>query len=125
METCRSKMEYSNDFRYDLKLGQIKEKELGDILNDKSIEVKTDLKAAETGSVFVEYESRGNPSGISKTEADYYCFVVSKDSFILIKTEKLKEKCRKFLNTNLDLKGGDNNTSKGILLPLLQLLIDI
>lgn len=122
---CRSKMEYSNDFRYDLKLGQIKEKELGDILNDKSIEVKTDLKAAETGSVFVEYESRGNPSGISKTEADYYCFVVSKDSFILIKTEKLKEKCRKFLNTNLDLNGGDNNTSKGILLPLLQLLIDI
>lgn len=118
-------MEYSNDFRYDLKLGQIKEKELGDILNDKSIEVKTDLKAAETGSVFVEYESRGNPSGISKTEADYYCFVVSKDSFILIKTEKLKEKCRKFLNTNLDLNGGDNNTSKGILLPLLQLLIDI
>lgn len=122
---CRSKMEYSNDFRYDLKLGQIKEKELGDILNDKSIEVKTDLKAAETGSVFVEYESRGKPSGISKTEADYYCFVVSKDSFILIKTEKLKEKCRKFLNTNLDLNGGDNNTSKGILLPLLQLLIDI
>tara|TARA_R100000951_G_scaffold111133_1_gene109796 strand:- start:955 stop:1311 length:357 start_codon:yes stop_codon:yes gene_type:complete len=118
-------MEYSNDFRYDLKLGQIKEKELGDILNDKSIEVKTDFKAAETGSVFVEYESRGKPSGISKTESDYYCFVVSKDSFILIKTEKLKEKCRKFLNTNLDLNGGDNNTSKGILLPLLQLLIDI
>lgn len=118
-------MEYSNDFRYDLKLGQIKEKELGDILNDKSIEVKTDLKAAETGSVFVEYESRGKPSGISKTEADYYCFVVSKDSFILIKTKKLKEKCRKLLNTHLDLKGGDNNTSKGILLPLLQLVIDI
>ena len=62
----------------------IKEKELGDILNNKSIEVKTDLKAAETGSVFVEYESRGKPSGISKTEADYYCFVVSEESFILI-----------------------------------------
>tara|TARA_R110000751_G_scaffold111860_2_gene210529 strand:- start:1620 stop:1976 length:357 start_codon:yes stop_codon:yes gene_type:complete len=118
-------MEYSNDFRYDLKLGQIKEKELGDILNNKSIEVKTDLKAAETGSVFVEYESRGKPSGISKTEADYYCFVVSEDSFILIKTKKLKEKCRKLLNTNLDLRGGDSNTSKGILLPLLQLVIDI
>jgi hypothetical protein len=118
-------MEYSNDFKYDLKLGQIKEKELGDILNDKSIEVKTDLQAAETGSVFVEYESRGKLSGISKSEADYYCFVVSKDSFILIKTEKLKDKCRKFLNTNLDTVGGDNNTSKGILLPLLQLLIDI
>lgn len=118
-------MEYSNDFRYDLKLGQIKEKELGDILNNKSIEVKTDLKAAETGSVFVEYESHGKPSGISKTEADYYCFVVSEESFILIKTKSLKDKCRAFLNTKRDLKGGDKNTSKGILLPLLQLIIDI
>tara|TARA_R100000005_G_C5001369_1_gene208552 strand:+ start:542 stop:898 length:357 start_codon:yes stop_codon:yes gene_type:complete len=118
-------MKYSSDFKYDLKLGQVKEKELGEILNNKTIEVKTDLKAAETGSVFVEYESRGKPSGISKTQSDYYCFVVSKDSFILIKTNKLKEKCRKFLKTNLDTVGGDNNTSKGILLPLLQLVIDI
>ncbi len=28
-------MKYNNDFRYDLKVGQIKEKELGNILKDK------------------------------------------------------------------------------------------
>mgnify|MGYP003655509933 CR=1 FL=1 len=118
-------MEYCNNFEYDLKLGQIKEKELGEILNNKTIEVKTDLQASKTGSVFVEYESRGKPSGIAKSKSDYYCFVISKDSFVLIKTESLKLKCRKFIKTNLDRKGGDNNTSKGILLPILQLLINI
>ena len=54
MQMYRFKMKYSSDFRYDLKLGQVKEKELGEILNNKTIEVKTDLKAIETGSVFVE-----------------------------------------------------------------------
>tara|TARA_R110002012_G_scaffold588_6_gene2729 strand:+ start:758 stop:1123 length:366 start_codon:yes stop_codon:yes gene_type:complete len=118
-------MEYCNNFEYDLKLGQIKEKELGLIFNEKTIEVKTDLQAAETGSVFVEYESRGKPSGIAKSKADYYCFVIGHGSFILIETDKLKKKCRNFINTNLDRKGGDNNTSKGILLPVLQLVLTI
>jgi hypothetical protein len=118
-------MQFCSDFQYDLKLGQIKEKELAQIFSNKTIEVKTDLKAEETGRVYVEYESRGKASGIATTKADYYCFVINNYSYILIKTEKLKEKCRAYLNTDLDKKGGDNNTSKGILLPLLQLIIDI
>ena len=32
---------------------------------------------------------------------------------------------KRLLKTELDILGGDNNTSKGILLPILQLLIDI
>ena len=39
-----------------------------------------------------------------------------------IKTEKLKELCRKYLNTKKDVLGGDENTSKGILLPIKELL---
>ena len=115
-------MEYCNNFEFDLKLGQIKEQELGYIFNNKTIEVKTDLQASETGRVFVEYESRYKPSGISKTKADYYCFVISKFSYIIIKTTELKNKCRKYLKTSLDKRGGDNNTSKGILLPLVELV---
>tara|TARA_R100000963_G_C4628819_1_gene94365 strand:- start:153 stop:509 length:357 start_codon:yes stop_codon:yes gene_type:complete len=118
-------MEYCSNFKYDLKLGQVKEKELGYIFNEKTIEVKTDLKAAETGSVFVEYESRGKPSGISNSISDYYCFVISESSFVLIETNKLKDKCRNYLGTKLDVKGGDKNTSKGILLPVLQLVLNI
>ena len=113
-------MNYNNDFKYDLKVGQVKEEELGEILNSKTIEVKYDLKALKTSNVYVEYESRGKPSGISTSLADYYCFCFD-DTFHLIETTTLKERCRKYLNTDRDRKGGDDNTSKGILLPLREL----
>ena len=38
-------MEFNNDFKYDLKVGQTKENELGDIFTNKTIEVKYDLQA--------------------------------------------------------------------------------
>ena len=115
-------MKYNNDFKYDLKVGQIKEEELGDIFNSKTIEVKYDLKALETENVYVEYFSRGKLSGISTSHSDYYCFAFVNGNFHLIKTEKLKELCRKYLNTARDKKGGDNDTSKGVLLPIKELL---
>ena len=113
-------MEYNNDFKYDLKLGQIKEKELGDILTNKTIEVKYDLQAPKTGNVYVEYYSRGKKSGISTTEADYYCFSFG-NTFHLIIVSCLKDRCRKYIGTDRDKLGGDNNTSKGILLPITEL----
>jgi len=113
-------MDYNNDFKYDLKVGQIKEEELGSIFKDKLIEVKHDLQALDTGNVYVEYYSRGKPSGISKTQSDYYCFAFG-TTFHLIATNELKAKCRKYINTNRDKKGGDSNTSKGILLPMTEL----
>ena len=113
-------MEYCNDFNYDLKVGQTKEKQLADIFNSKKIEVKYDLMALKTRNVYVEYRSRGKPSGISKSSADYYCFCFG-ETFCLIETSELKDKCRKYLNTNRDKLGGDNNTSKGILLPIEEL----
>ena len=119
-------MNYNNNFKYDLKVGQVAEKQLGDIFTNKTIEVKFDLQATTTGNVYVEYKSRGNASGIAKSEADYYCFAFgeTKDNvkFHLIETSELKQKCRKYLGTNRDRKGGDNNTSMGILLPTTELL---
>lgn len=113
-------MNYNNDFKYDLKVGQCKELELGSIFNNSKIEVKYDLKALKTGNVFVEYISRNKASGISTSQADYYCFCFG-NTFHLIKLSDLKLKCRKYLNTERDVKGGDNNTSKGILLPIKEL----
>ena len=114
-------MKYCSDFKYDLEIGQIKEKELAEIFTNATIEVKNDLAAHKTGNVFVEYESRNKPSGISKSQSDYYCFCFN-DSYHIIKTEELKELCRKYLNTKRDVLGGDENTSKGILLPIKDLL---
>jgi len=113
-------MNYNNDFKYDLKIGQVKEKELGDILNNKTIEVKYDLKALITKNVYVEYHSRGKLSGLSISEADFYCFCFG-DTYHLIETIILKKRCRKYIGTDRDKRGGDNNTSKGILLPISEL----
>ena len=38
-------MNYNSDFRHDLEVGQVSEKELGDIFENKTVEVKRDLKA--------------------------------------------------------------------------------
>lgn len=114
-------MKFNSDFRYDLEVGQIAEKELAFLLG-KRIEVKNDLQARETGNIFIEYESRGKKSGIAKSQAEYYCIVINDDRFILIKTTDLKQLCRKYLGTNRDRLGGDSNTSKGILLPLSDLV---
>jgi hypothetical protein len=114
-------MNYNSDFKFDLKLGQVKEKELYEIFTNSTIEVKYDLKALETDNVYVEYESRGKPSGVSTSQAEWYCFVIGL-TFHLIKTDDLKKRCRKYFNTERNRKGGDNNTSKGILLPIKELI---
>ena len=113
-------MDYNSDFKFDLEVGQVKEKELGEIFNNKKIEVKYDLQALNTGNVYVEYESRGKSSGISTSQAEFYCFAFG-DTFHLIETKLLKSRCRKYINTKRDKRGGDNNTSKGILLPIKEL----
>ena len=114
-------MKFNSNFKYDLQIGNIKEKELYDILTNKKIEVKFDLQAKDTGNIFVEYKLRGKDSGITKTESDYYCFAFG-DNLHLIPTKNLKQICRKYYKTQRDVLGGDNNTSKGILLPIQDLL---
>ena len=115
-------MKYNSDFKYDLKVGQVGEKYLANILENKTIEVKTDYISGRTKNIFIEYSSRGKDSGISITKSDWYAFIISNYNIIVIKTDKLKDLCRKRLGTSRDVKGGDNNTSKGILLPLNELI---
>jgi hypothetical protein len=113
-------MDYNSDFKYDLKVGCVKERELGDIFNSKKIEVKYDRCALTTGNVFVEYSSRGSLSGISTTQSDYYCFAIG-DTFHIIRVNELRDRARKYLGGERDVFGGDSNTSKGILLPIQEL----
>ena len=118
----KATMNYNSDFKYDLQLGQLGEKHLGNILDNEKVEVKTDYQASDTGNLFIEYLSRGKESGIITTEATWFAFIVSNEKIILVSTNKLKKLCRPYLNTKRDLKGGDDNTSKGILLPIKDLL---
>jgi len=113
-------MEHNSDFRYDLKVGQEGENALASILEGNKIEVKTDIKTKDTGNVFVEYESRGKPSGLSTSQSDYYCFIIE-HIMIIIPTNKLKRLARKYYKSNRDVVGGDSNTSRGILISLQEL----
>jgi hypothetical protein len=111
----------NNDFRFDLKRGQNYENKLADILKMDTIEVKTDFQACFTGNIAIEYESRGKPSGIATSEASHYCYMLTDNlegQNILISTEKLKKKCRWFWKNGRTTTGGDDYTSKLILIPL-------
>jgi|TARA_R100000482_G_scaffold34623_1_gene11336 hypothetical protein len=132
-------MDYNSDFKYDLALGQLGEGWVGQMLSSKTIEVKFDFACYRTGNFYIEYESRGNPSGIATTQADYWMLIASTERgvaiktelkpidkedilfSILISTERLKEMCRTRYYRK-DVSGGDNNTSRGILIKAKELL---
>lgn len=83
------------------------------------VEVKSDAQYKKTGNFYVEYFCNGKPSGIATTKAKYYYIYL--DELYILKTDDLKAKCRKYLNTDRDKKGGDNMASKGIIIPINEL----
>ena len=115
-------MKYCSNFKHDLEVGQLAENALADIIENKTIEVKNDLKAIKTGNLFIEFMSRGKKSGIDRTEADVWCFCIG-NIFILIETEKLRKLVDPLKGTTAERLGGDNDTSLGVLLPIIDLII--
>jgi hypothetical protein len=77
----------NNDNKYDLKMGNDE--------NEITYEIKTDVKCAplfDTGNIFIEFESRGKPSGIQITQADWFVtYFKYLNELWFIKSEKLKE----------------------------------
>jgi len=87
------------------------------------IEVKSEQhKWEETGNHYLEYEYNGKPSGIATTEASYWALLLYKNNNVekefIIPTKKLKEVASEYINTDRDVSGGDNNKTKGILMPI-------
>lgn len=119
-------MEYNNDFRFDLEFGQLNgETWFHKLVTNKKIEVKSDRKTVETGNVYIEYWSRGKPSGISTSQSDFYVYKVGEGEAIIISTQELKQKLKQLVadgKARKDVKGGDNNTSLGILCKLKDLI---
>ena len=132
-------MDYNSDFKYDLALGQIGEGWIGKILSDKTIEVKFDFECYRTGNFYIEYESRGKKSGIATTQSDYWMLIASTESgerlkeniselqesdvlfSVMISTKRLKKVCKE-KHFRKGVKGGDDNTSLGVLIKSVDLL---
>ena len=117
-------MKYSNSFSHDLDFGERAEDFINEIFSDgKKIEVKYDRMAHLTGNIFVEVYSMDKPSGISTTQANYWIFVIDKKDYaIILNVKKLKELCRQVYQIEGLRQGGDNNTSKGLLIPIKLIL---
>jgi len=115
-------VEYNRDFRYDLKVGQMAESWLAEVLQTRTIEIKRDFKASRTGRVFVEFFSRGKPSGIDTTEADFWAFIIDGETVVILPTARLKELVKEAKDEGKIWKGGDSNTSQGVLIDLERLV---
>jgi len=115
-------VEYNSDFKYDLKVGQLQEKWLAELLQNKKIEVKRDFRASQTGKVFVEFFCRGKPSGISTTEAEYWAFILDGETVVLLPTEKMKALTEEAKQSGRVVSGGDSNLSQGALIKIERLL---
>lgn len=132
-------MKYNSDFRYDLRIGQMSEIIIGQLLTSRTVEVKMDFGVHKTGNFYIEYESRGKASGIANTEADYWILIAASEYglrhryedvtveeedimyFITIPTERLKHLCRT-KHEAIGVPGGDENTSLGVLIRAESLL---
>jgi hypothetical protein len=70
------------------------------------------------GTLFIEFESRGEPSGIAVTKADYFVIVVKKTKQLwVIPTKNLKRIISMHVEPHFIKRGGDDGTSMGYLLP--------
>ena len=123
-------IESRNDFKYDLKVGQLAEKTIGKLLmlDDSTIEVKLDLLTHKTGNIAIEFRSRGKKSGISTTKAKYWAFVIAMDNkeyeefpIVVVTTDYLKEIARTHYKLGHTTRGGDNNTSEMVLIPIQEI----
>lgn len=86
---------------------------------DYKVEVKSDRLAFKTGNICIEYEYRGNPSGINKTIADFWMyFIISeKTECYKIPVVELKELVKK----GRSISGGDGKLAKMYLLKMASL----
>ena len=114
------------NFDIDLDFGLIHEDKVKDIFQGKgSIEVKTERDMwSRTGNMAVEITYKGKPSGITITDAKWWCHLFTIDGDIkfvlMMRVKELKERIKQLARTNFIkiVKGGDNDDSEIILVPI-------
>jgi hypothetical protein len=119
-------MDFNNTFAYDLNIGQKYERKFAGMLEGK-IEIKTDRIAHNTGNIFIEFESRKKPSGISTTQADYWAYCVPlapiKNIFVILPVPELKRLAREYYEAGKIRHCGDGNTSRCVVIPITELFV--
>jgi len=115
-------VKFNSDFAFDLKVGQDEEVWLADLLRGQTVEVKRDFIASRTGNLFVEFSSRGKASGLATTKANFWAFILDGERVIIVPTQFLQQVARLAYSEGRTVRGGDNNTSEGVLVRLEELV---
>jgi hypothetical protein len=117
----------NNDKRFDIDLqyGQVFEKKVADMLQNSKIEVKTERDMwKKTGNIVIEFESRGRPSGIAATKADYWFHNLAIGEDIVMTLVFPTKILRNYIADVMPkmIRGGDDNTSRMYLIKLQDLV---
>jgi hypothetical protein len=117
----------NNDKRFDIDLqyGQVFEKKVADMLQNSKIEVKTERDMwKKTGNIVIEFESRGRPSGIAATKADYWFHNLAIGEDIVMTLVFPTKTLRNYIADVMPkmIRGGDDNTSRMYLIKLQDLV---
>ena len=122
------KIEDRKKFDLDLQYGQVREKIVADMLQDKKIEVKSERGMwLKTGNIAIEYESYGKTSRINHTDSDYWfhnlCVEDEVFGTLVFETKMLKKIINASINANQvrSVSGGDHNASKMYLMNIQNL----
>ncbi len=126
--TLEPNIEDRKKFDLDLQYGQVREKVVADMLQDKKIEVKSERGMwLQTGNIAIEYESYGKPSGINATDSDYWfhnlCVGDQVFGTLVFETKMLKKIINASIKANQirTVSGGDHNASKMYLMNIQNL----
>lgn len=84
------------------------------------VEVKKDVLADKTGNFCIEYQFRGNNSGIAATIADIFV-IGTTNHFYCFKTSELKDYIKANWKHLAKKYGGDQNQAKLIIIPQEQI----
>lgn len=105
----------NTNFSHDLAFGELKESELADILTGKTLELKSDRYKNGRHAIELKKVVKGEvkPSGLSATEADWYCLGKS-NSYMMFKTSDLKAIVDSIYQDEYDL--GKPNKDTGLLI---------
>tara|TARA_R100001530_G_scaffold108999_1_gene76466 strand:+ start:336 stop:794 length:459 start_codon:yes stop_codon:yes gene_type:complete len=120
----------NSDFDIDLQYGQIYERALALILQDKKIEVKTERdKWKKTGNIAIELHNHASnkPSGLSITKADYWATILVDNykvqSIHILPVSDLKSRVKDIVRNGNGrvTMGGDYNCSEIALIPIKEI----
>jgi hypothetical protein len=119
------KLNNTSKFDIDLKYGQVREKRVADLLGKEQVEIKTERSWwRKTGNIAIEYEYRGNPSGIDKTGAKWWFHILELDKkehcILVFRVSRLKKIVKKYKKTHTK-NIGDYRASKCVVIPIKEL----